>query len=155
MKDLAELPFSYTRGDNPYTDKAMYYCGDCGLHLDGDEVGYVGAGVNYANGEHSPCPACGEEHAVFRGEEDPESLPKRQGIYTNAKPDSDVRRLRLVKTILKIISELTLTSLTIPELADKLQVSNRTIRRNLNVLMAELVIFKDEENGTYFRNPNW
>ncbi len=53
-------------GSNPAGKNAYYYCDHCGLELHGEDVCYVAAGNEYANGEHSPCPRCGEENAVER-----------------------------------------------------------------------------------------
>jgi len=69
---LGNLPYAYTLGNNPYTEDSEYYCHSCGLHLHGEEVGYVAYGRNCANGEHSPCPACGEENSVDRNEPEDE-----------------------------------------------------------------------------------
>jgi hypothetical protein len=60
------LPFAYKRGNNPAGDAAYYHCGHCGIELHAEQVGFVAAGCNYANGEHSRCPRCGKENAVFR-----------------------------------------------------------------------------------------
>lgn len=60
------LPYAYPCGNNPAGDGATYYCHRCGLELQGRDVGFVAAGTEYANGEHSPCPKCGEENAVDR-----------------------------------------------------------------------------------------
>ena len=75
-------------------------------------------------------------------------------MYENHKSSSNERRLRMTKRILKIISELAYQSLTVSELADKMGVSTRTIRRDLDVLIAELVVFRVEDNK-FRRNPSW
>jgi transposase-like protein len=64
--DISKLEHAYRSGANPAGKDARYYCQYCDLQLFGDEVGYVAAGATYANGEHSACPRCGEENAVFR-----------------------------------------------------------------------------------------
>jgi hypothetical protein len=63
---------AYTPGNNPAGPNANYYCHHCDLDIDGEEVGFVAAGTNYANGEHSPCPRCGEENFVERDENEDE-----------------------------------------------------------------------------------
>jgi hypothetical protein len=70
--DLRNMPYAYKPGNNPAGENACYHCGDCGLELLGGQVGFVAAGTNYANGEHSACPCCGKEHAVFRDEPEEE-----------------------------------------------------------------------------------
>jgi hypothetical protein len=70
MKNLASLPHAYTRGNNPAGSKAYYSCGDCGIELYGEEVGFVAAGPSYANGERCRCPRCGEENSVDRDADD-------------------------------------------------------------------------------------
>lgn len=67
---LASLPYAYKRGNNPSDESASYYCHECGLELCGDEVGFVAAGPEYANGEWARCPQCGEENSVNRGTDD-------------------------------------------------------------------------------------
>jgi predicted RNA-binding Zn-ribbon protein involved in translation (DUF1610 family) len=47
-------------------DDAYYHCNSCGLELNGEEVGEVAAGSNYANGEFAPCPECGKENSIDR-----------------------------------------------------------------------------------------
>lgn len=74
-------------------------------------------------------------------------------MYENSKTNSGQRRLRMTKRILKIINELSSTALTVSELATKLNVCKRTIRRDLDVLIAELVVFKTDDG--YIRNPLW
>lgn len=64
--DVSLLPFAYNLGNNPYGDNAYYSCGHCGFTAHAEEVGYIAAGASYANGEHSRCPRCGKENAVFR-----------------------------------------------------------------------------------------
>lgn len=68
IRSLLGMKYSYKRGTNPAGNNAFYYCDDCGLELHGIHVAYVGAGTEYANGEHSKCPRCGEENAIFRDE---------------------------------------------------------------------------------------
>lgn len=67
---LASLPHAYRTGSNPAGDSAYFYCNDCGLELHGEEVGFVAAGPTYANGEYATCPSCGEEHAVYREDDE-------------------------------------------------------------------------------------
>ncbi len=51
-------------------EDAHYYCDKCGIELNGEEVGNVGAGRFYANGEFAPCPVCGGENSIDRDDED-------------------------------------------------------------------------------------
>ncbi len=60
------LPFAYKRGNNPAGKNACYSCSECDIEILGDDVGYVGAGVTYANGEFAPCPQCKTENPVDR-----------------------------------------------------------------------------------------
>jgi hypothetical protein len=69
-KQLRELKYSYTPGNNPAGEKAYYHCSHCDLELHGEAIGYVGAGSMYANGEHAPCPSCGEENSIERDEDE-------------------------------------------------------------------------------------
>ena len=69
-KQLREMKFSYTLGNNPAGENAYYHCSYCDLELHGDAIGYVGAGSMYANGEHAPCPSCGEENSIERDEDE-------------------------------------------------------------------------------------
>ena len=62
--------YAMTTACNPWTDESTYSCSHCGLELDGEEIGYIAAGTNYANGEWAPCPNCGHDNYVDRGEED-------------------------------------------------------------------------------------
>jgi len=63
---LVKMKYAYTYGGNPAGDNAYYHCSHCDLELHGNHVAYVGAGTNYANGEHSKCPRCGEENPTER-----------------------------------------------------------------------------------------
>lgn len=51
---------------------AYYSCDSCGIELNGDEVGHVAAGYNYANGEFCPCPECSTLNSIDRDNEDDE-----------------------------------------------------------------------------------
>jgi hypothetical protein len=70
--DMTTAKYAYARGTNPAGKNAYYYCHHCGIELYGEEIGYVAAGTNYANGEHSKCPSCGEENFVERDENEDE-----------------------------------------------------------------------------------
>lgn len=63
-------PFAMATCSNPWTDEAEYHCGSCGIELDGEMIGLIAAGTNYANGEWAPCPQCGKDNYIDRGEED-------------------------------------------------------------------------------------
>lgn len=61
------MPFAYKPGNNPADKSAYYYCHECGIELHGEDVGYIAAGPQYADGEWARCPMCGEENSVYRG----------------------------------------------------------------------------------------
>jgi len=63
-------PYAMKTGSNHWTDESTYSCSRCGLELYGKEIGYIAAGTNYANGEWAPCPNCGHDNYVDRGEDD-------------------------------------------------------------------------------------
>lgn len=65
-----DFPFAYLKGNNPYDENSNYYCLYCDLQLYGEETGFVSAGINYANGEYAPCPACGTDNYIQRLNED-------------------------------------------------------------------------------------
>ena len=66
LRLVSILPFAYKRGNNPAGDCAYYSCSDCGIEILGEDVGYVGAGTTYANGEFAPCPRCKTDNPVDR-----------------------------------------------------------------------------------------
>ncbi len=70
--NIQDLKYAYTPGNNPAGENAYYHCSHCGIELHGEEIGYVAAGTNYANGEHSACPRCGLENPVERDENEDE-----------------------------------------------------------------------------------
>jgi len=70
--ELAGMKHSCRSGTNPAGPEARFSCSHCGLELFGDEIGYVAAGTNYANGEFAPCPKCGEEGSIERDDEENE-----------------------------------------------------------------------------------
>lgn len=71
MKLKEGYPYGYFyEGGNYAGPNAYYQCSYCDLNLIGDEVSMVAAGSNYANGEHAPCPRCGEENEVDRDDDD-------------------------------------------------------------------------------------
>ena len=47
-------------------DNAYYSCSACGIELFGADVGCIGAGETYANGEFAPCPECNSENSIDR-----------------------------------------------------------------------------------------
>lgn len=69
---LASSLHGYRAGTNPAGPEAEFRCSDCSLELFGEDVGYVAAGNNYANGEFAPCPRCGKEYQVYRDDENDE-----------------------------------------------------------------------------------
>ena len=68
--DIADLPYAYKLGNNPYGGQAYYYCDVCGLELIEEEVGFVAAGWEASNGEVAKCPRCGSENFVDRDYEE-------------------------------------------------------------------------------------
>nr|CAS02725.1 putative integron gene cassette protein [uncultured bacterium] len=66
---MLDMKHAYKPGNNPAGEQAYYYCHHCGLELHGDDVGYMAAGSNYANGEFAPCPRCCEENSVHRDDD--------------------------------------------------------------------------------------
>jgi rubrerythrin len=67
--ELSKMKYAYKSGNNPAGETAYYYCHECGLELYAEQVGYVVAGTNYANGEFAQCPLCGSENVVHRDQE--------------------------------------------------------------------------------------
>lgn len=63
-------PFAMKTRSNPWSPDATYSCSDCGLEWEGEAIGYIAAGTNYANGEWAPCPNCGHENDIDRGNDD-------------------------------------------------------------------------------------
>lgn len=75
-------------------------------------------------------------------------------MFDNSTRNSGQRRLRMVKRVLEIISNLSSEALTANQLADRLHASSRTINRDLDLLVSQLVVFKIEDHK-YKRNKNW
>lgn len=69
---LQTSKYGFNLGTNPAGPEAEYRCSYCDLELFGDEIGYIAAGTNYANGEFARCPQCGNENQVYRDDEDDE-----------------------------------------------------------------------------------
>lgn len=63
---IGKLPYAYKWGNNPACEESSFHCHDCDLQVFGEDVRFIAYGRNCANGEHSPCPACGEENYVHR-----------------------------------------------------------------------------------------
>jgi len=103
--DMTTAKYAYARGTNPAGKNAYYYCHHCGIELHGEEIGYVAAGTNYANGEHAKCPSCGEENFVERDEdEDVINLGPviaRDRMYDNIKEEIWNRFLNKMKLVVK------------------------------------------------------
>lgn len=64
--EIGKLPHAYKWGNNPACKESEYNCHECGLQVFGEDVRFIAYGRTCANGEHSPCPACGEENYVHR-----------------------------------------------------------------------------------------
>ena len=73
----------------------------------------------------------------------------------NIKSNDGTCRNRMLRRNLKIINELSTARLTVREIADRLGTcSTKTVYRDLECLMAEMVVFKDE-TGKFYRNRAW
>ena len=74
----------------------------------------------------------------------------------NIKPADGTCRNRMLRRNLKIINELSTARLTVREITDRLgSCSTKTVYRDLECLMAEMVVFKCEITGKFYRNPAW
>lgn len=66
VKNVRDINSKNTSATVPGFYVVAEYIGvrDCGLDLHGEQVSYVPAGTQYANGEFCRCPNCGEENEV-------------------------------------------------------------------------------------------